>query len=153
MRKLALFAAIIVVVGGWYILKDAGHVPLFSANLERLAETASEGYCTGVGFWSGGTDPENRKAVAAKCREQRPSTPVDLTAVQPAFCRAVTNEGYEQGVDVCMEIVQSARLWPTYDGNLTRAWSRNFPYPGEQILQQTPTNDSRTGDREGNLRP
>ena len=45
MRRLAVVAVLILVAGFVYLLKDVGHVPLFSANLERLAETES--------IWSG----------------------------------------------------------------------------------------------------
>ncbi len=154
MRKLALLALIVVVAGAGYLLKDAGHVPLFSASLERLAETESEGWCAGVGFWSARTSPADQKAIASECRSSRPGTDPDLQAVQPAFCQAIVNRGYKNGVDGCLKVVTLNRYWPTYDGGITQSWSRKFPYPGDLILQDTPTdNTGRTGDREGNLRP
>jgi len=152
MRKLAFLAVLVVFAGGWYLLKDAGHVPMYSANLERLAETSTEGYCAGKAFWSGGASEQDRKIAASECRTARGPSDYNLAEVQPAFCEAVTKEGYAPGVDVCLDIVVKSQLWPTYNGGLTRAWSRNFPYPGRLILQQTTTDDSRTGNREGNIR-
>ncbi len=153
MRKLALLALIVVVSGAGYLLKDAGHVPLFSASLERLAETATEGWCSGEAFWLARNSPGDAKTGAAECRSNRPGTDPDLQAVQPAFCQAITSLGYKPGVDGCMKVVTLNRYWPTYDGGITESWSRKFPYPGDLILQDTPVEDTgRTGEREGNFR-
>ncbi len=152
MKKLVVFAVLLIVGGAVYLFKDVGHVPLFSASLERLAETETEAWCAGQAFW-GSREPAAQKAAAAECRNRTDATPVDLQIVQETFCRSVVNAGYAQGKESCMNILVGSRLWPTYDGNITASWSRKFPYPGDALLQQRPdTNDSRTGDREGNFR-
>ena len=157
MRRLTVVAILVIVAGFVYLMKDVGHVPPFSANLERLAESEGEGYCAGVGFWGGNSD-EERKVAAAECRTTYTETDIDLTVVQESFCRGIVDRGYRSGVADCMNIVTINRYWPTYDGGITRSWSRKFPYPGDLILQPSSNPDSRTGDRatddrEGNLRP
>ena len=154
MIKLGLMAAIVSVFGLFLILQGADHVPPFSASLERLAETETEGYCSGLAFWKNLSVPNERKSAAAECRSNHDPTEIDLPVVQKAFCEGIVKGGYAQGVNVCMTIVVSNRFWPTYDGGYTDSWSRKFPYPGDLILQPSSdsSGDSRTGDREGNLR-
>lgn len=153
MRRLAVLAVLVIAVGGWYVTRSVGHIPLFSANLERLAETPTEGYCAGVGFWQARGRQPQAAELAAVCREEHPATPIDLQRVQKRFCEAIVESGYEQGVGSCLAIVTGNRYWPTYDGGLTSAWSRNYPYPGDLILQEAPPPDeSRTGIRDGNQR-
>lgn len=147
MRKLAVLAVIALIGGAWYVVRDPGHVPLFDASLQRLAETEAEAHCAGVTFWTnrGQANP----AEAEDCRTTSDqSTEFDLTVVQPAFCRAVTDQGYEGGVDNCLNILEGQKLWPTYDGGLTGAWSDTAPYPGDRALV-VPPSDSRTGSRDG----
>ena len=157
MRRLAVVAVLVIVGGAAYLLKDVGHVPLFSASLERLAESETEGYCAGVAFWGGGSE-QVKKDAAAECRAERDDTGFDLVVVQRAFCEGIVDKGYAPGVSACEGIVAANRYWPTYDGDITQSWSRKFPYPGDLIFQPSPNPDSRTGDREtddreGNLRP
>ncbi len=156
MKRLTVVAVLILVAGFFYLLKDVGHIPLFSANLERLAETETEGYCAGVAFWSGGSE-QVKKDAAAECRAELDDTGFDLVIVQQAFCEGIVDKGYAPGVSTCEGIVAANRYWPTYDGDITQSWSRKFPYPGDLIFQPSPNPDSRTGDREtddreGNLR-
>ncbi len=106
-----------------------------------------------MAFWSARNSPSDAKDLAGECRTNRGSADVDLQAVQPAFCQAIVNGGYTNGVNGCLKVVTLNQYWPTYDGGITQSWSRKFPYPGDLILQDTPTdNTGRTGDREGNLR-
>jgi len=147
MRKLAALALIAIVGGAWYVIHDVGHVPIFDARLQRLAESPAEAYCAGQTFWEhqGRGDAQS----AADCRKdsKRDAEP-DLTAVLPAFCLAVTDAGYQNGVEACLGIVEGQKLWPTRDGDLTNAWSETAPYPGD-LAFVVPADDSRTGSRDG----
>jgi hypothetical protein len=152
MRTLAVLAVLLIVGGAVYMLKDVGRIPMFSANLERLAETPTEAACTGKAFWTAKTKVD-RKEAATVCRLASQATDTDLQTVQKVFCQAVTKAGYQPGTETCMQIMVANRFWPTYDGAITNSWSRKFPYPGTLILQDTSTaDDSRTGGREGNFR-
>ena len=149
MKRLAVLAVIVVVGGFAYMVRDVGHIPLFSPNLERLAETDTEGYCAGVAFWSASSTSVKARE-AATCRSERGDTPYNLSVVQTAFCQGITFKGYEPGIGACKQILSNNKGWPTYDwGLFTGIWTRKFPYPGDTLLQPS---ESRTGDREGNLR-
>jgi hypothetical protein len=144
-EKLMAFAAVVVLLlGAWYVVHPQGFVPLFDADLQRLAMTPSEAHCAGVSFVSRGGVP------AAECRAtDTHSKTVNIDAVQPQFCETV-REAYGLSQADCMGIMQNNRLWPTYDGNLTASWSQSNPYPGSILGAEEPTEDrSRTGDRPG----
>jgi hypothetical protein len=147
MRKLAVLAAATILFGFIYVIRDVGHVPLFDANIQRLAETVQEGYCAGVTFWTHGGEPNPTTAQECRDTSQRP-TDYNLAGVQDAFCYGVVDTGYGGGQELCLTILQNNRYWPTYDGGLTNAWNKAYPYPGDRILVTQP-DDSRTGDRSG----
>jgi hypothetical protein len=151
MNKLLAFGGILAVVGGLVLLvKPVGHIPLLDANRTVLAETQRQGYCAGEAFWR--SNGYGNAASFQECMsESTIVNDIDVNAVQPAFCQAVTVEGYAGGVDACLDIVRSQKLWPTMAGGLTDAWNRRFPYPLDRLTAgQVPTqnsDESRTGDR------
>jgi hypothetical protein len=144
MKKLAVLALLAIVGGGFYLIRDPGRVPLFDANLQRLAESEVEGYCAGVSFWQnqGAPNPETTR----ECRGTDDSAPA-LTKVQPGFCRGIREQGYGGSESDCMSILTGQKIWPTFDGGLTQAWSKNAPYPGDLVF--VVPDDSRTGERDG----
>jgi hypothetical protein len=147
MRKLALIALIAIAGGAFYLIRDVGHIPLFDANLQVLAESEVEGYCAGLTFWS--NRGSGNAAEAAACRnESDRSTDPDLTRVPAFFCMAVREAGFAGTVDECLGILDGQKLWPTRDGDLTNSWSQSAPYPGD-LAFVVPPSDSRTGTREG----
>jgi hypothetical protein len=147
MRRLGLVALIVVAGGGFYLIRDVGHIPLFDAQLHRLAETPAEGYCAGVAFWNNRGQPDPGRAQ--ECRvDSDLSTTLDLKQVQPLFCKAVTDNGYAGGITECIGILTGQKLWPTYDGGLTSEWSKTAPYPGDLVFV-IPDSESRTGPRDG----
>ena len=147
MRRLGLLALIVVVGGGFYLIRDPGHIPLFDAGLKRLAESELEGYCAGTTFWKHNGQPD--AADAAECRSQSTyNSTIDIARVTPAFCRGVSDSGYAGGVGACIGILTSGKLWPTFEGGLTDAWSKTAPYPGD-LAFVIPADDSRTGERDG----
>lgn len=127
-------------------MRDPGHVPLFDADLNRLAESELEGFCSGVTFWvERGGDP-----VAAK--ECRATYDIDntynLPVVQVAFCLGAVASGFPgDPVIDCYDVLRAGSLWPTYDGSITNAWTKANPYPGDVWAPPAGTG-SRTGDRE-----
>ncbi len=148
MRKLAILAIITIIGGFFYLVRDIGHVPMFDANINRLAETAAQGYCAGVTFWTNQGQPDAQKA--AECRaETSYSTDINLAIVVESFCIGVQDSGYAGSVDDCVGIMNSHRWWPTYDGGIADAWNRAYPYPGDRVLVDTPQDNSRTGNRSG----
>lgn len=147
MRKLAALAIIAIVGGGFYLVRDPGHVPIFDAGLNRLAESEREGWCAGETYWSNRGQPN--ATAAAECRANSTLDPTpNLNMVQPAFCMAVREGGFPGTVDECQGILDGQKLWPTYDGGLTQSWSKSAPYPGD-LAFVVPPDDSRTGDRQG----
>jgi hypothetical protein len=151
MNKLLAFCGILAVVGGLVMLvKPVGHIPLLDANRTVLAETQRQGYCAGEAFWR--SNGYGNESAFLECMSA--STIVndfDVNAVQPAFCQAVTVEGYAGGVDACMDILRGQKLWPTMTGGLSDSWNRRFPYPLDRLtagqVPVTNTDESRTGER------
>jgi hypothetical protein len=145
-RKLLLIALIAILGGAFYLIRDPGHIPIFDASLNRLAESEVEAYCAGTTYW------QNRGAnatAAADCRTASGMDPnPDITIVTDAFCRAVREAGYPGAVEACQSILSDQKLWPTYDGGLTQSWSKTAPYPGDAAFV-IPQGDSRTGTRDG----
>lgn len=144
MRKLAILALVALIGGAWFIVRDPGHIPIFDAGLQRLAETEAEGYCAGEVFWS--TRGVGDEKAAQTCRAGQVNGERDLRAVQPAFCRAIENAGYSG--PSCIDIMENFQYWPTYVGGITDNWSETAPYPLD-LAFTTPDTDSRTGTRDG----
>jgi hypothetical protein len=151
MNKLLAFCGILAVVGGLVLLvKPVGHIPLLDANRTVLAETERQGYCAGETFWR--TQGMGNEGLFAECMDASSIiNELDVNSVQPAFCRAVTIEGYAGGTENCMDIVRSQKLWPTMTGGLSDSWNRRFPYPLDRltagVVPATNTDESRTGER------
>lgn len=147
-RFLAVLAFIAVVGGAWLVLlRDPGHVPIFDANIRRLAETDREGYCAGIAFWESGGGPDAERA--AECREANAAmsdTP-NIQNVQLMFCKGILEAGFPGDIYTdCMSVLQGRKWWPTYDGEISDAWTKAYPYPGD--LWVPPAEESRTGTRE-----
>ncbi len=158
-RLLAIGGVLAVLVGGLYVGRPQGHVPPFDADLRRLAESEIEGYCSGLVYWT--TRGQGNAAEAKACRSaEDKGTEVDLRAVQMAFCQGAREGGFPGDVVTdCLLVLQAVELWPTYDGQLTDAWSRAYPYPYPDDFEAVPTDGdrpqpgSRTGPREEMTRP
>src|SRR3990167_10201178 len=154
-RLLTLGGGLLVAGALVYVAQPAAHVPIYDANLVRLAESNLQGYCAGETL--GNTGGEGDAATAAACREtrkgDRPDTP-DVAAVPRAFCQAIVDAGWRDGSQaVCIEILTANKLWPTYDGGLTDQWNRARGYPLKAIsVGGKPESESRTGDRPGQQR-
>ena len=134
-----------------YAVRPSPHVPLYDANLVRLAETERQGYCSGTTFWR--TQGEGDTGVARECRETHPeeSGRVNLLLAERGFCRGIVDGGWDGGsVTDCVAILGSYQYWPTYDGSITDQWNRARPYPRPAISGAADqTDDSRTGGRTG----
>ena len=143
-RLMGVVAVAVIILGVWYVGHPQGFVPIFDADLQRLAMTAHESHCAGQQFLTrGGGDIE-------ECRESSGlSTDVNLDIVQPQFC-AVVAPALRMEIQDCMNILTGQQLWPTYDGDLTSNWSQSNPYPGSILGTDTDAEDSsRTGGRDG----
>ena len=133
----------------WYVARPAGHVPLYDANLVRLAESDLQGYCAGTTLWD--TGGAGDAAAAARCRSSeaaktRSNSP-NASAVPRAFCQALVDKGWREGtIRVCLEVLVTNKYWPTYDGSISDQWNRARPYPLKVLV--TPGKiepESRTG--------
>ena len=144
-RLLGLVGILVLILGVWYVARPTGFVPMFDANLVRIAMTAHEAQCAGIAFMSG-----ESPLVAAECRESSGfSQEINLNIVQIQFCQTVA-EAFNMTPEACMKILTDFQLWPTYDGSLTDQWSESNPYPGGILGTDTEAEDSsRTGGREG----
>ena len=156
-KMMFIFGMIVIVISLIYVARPAGHTPPYDANLVRLAETPRQGYCSGVAFWA--SEGVGNSSTAARCRKgSTRSDKPDMVRVQVSFCKAVTDAGYDGGVQQCLQILSSEQLWPTYDGALTNQWNRARPYPSPGLPSSVPQKDqSRTGGRndtthQGNFR-
>jgi hypothetical protein len=150
-KILAVGAVLLIVGGGLYVFREPGHIPMFDADIQRLAETAREGYCAGRVYWKTGGGGD--ETAAKECRaSDTQSTEIDLSVVQLEFCWGVISEGYSGNAYGCRDYLQTKELWPTYIGQLTDAWTKAYPYPGGLLKASTNIDDSRTGIREGLVR-
>ena len=152
-KFLAIMAIVVVVGGGAWLAVDPGHVPIFDADLNRLAETSAEGYCSGIVFWNTNAMGDAKAAEVCRAETGRP-TAIDLRIVQRSFCIGATDAGFTGGVDACLDIIEDQQGWPTYDGGLSQAWTKAYPYPGGTFRASVTdgVDYSRTGDREGIMR-
>lgn len=128
-------------------MRDPGHVPLFDADLNRLAESELEGYCAGKVFW---VERGGNAEMAADCRAANPQMDdqYNLGVVQMAFCLGARASGFSGDVTVdCLQVLEQNQLWPTYDGSITDAWTKANPYPGD-VWAPPSGSGSRTGGRE-----
>lgn len=146
-KLLAILAISTVLIGGFLVMRDPGHIPLFDADLNRLAESELEGYCAGKVFWvERGGDAE----MAADCRAANPAmdNQYNLGTVQWSFCLGAKAAGFGGDVTVdCLQVLEQEQLWPTYDGSITNAWTKANPYPGD-VWAPPAGSGSRTGGRE-----
>ena len=148
MKRLVVLALLTLVGGFFYLIHDVGRIPLYDANITRLAETPLEGYCAGQTFWRNNGEADAGRAVECRNSSER-SDEVNLSQVVPQFCQAVVDEGFQGAKSDCENVVNDRRWWPTYDGGLTDAFTKAYPYPGDKVLTPPVNDDSRTGDREG----
>ena len=147
MRKFQTFLAIVVMfMAVLYVARPEGFVPLFDANLQRLAMTQQEGYCAGQ-VW------QNSATSTADCRKtDAHRTEIDLRDVVPGFCQAVI-ASISITQQRCEEIFATNAMWPLYDGGFTQNWSDQAPYPGSILGDGPPPEDTgRTGGRDGQQR-
>lgn len=153
-RKLLGLIGIVVIVGSLaYVIRPAGHIPPYDANLVRLAETPLQGYCSGQTFMR--TSGAGSATEAAGCRDEKLgllSDSVNMGAVESSFCQAVLDSGWQGDMLTCLDILRTNELWPTYDGALSAAWNRAHKYPRQILGGNTPPDNSRTGPRAGQNR-
>jgi hypothetical protein len=153
-RFLAVLGTVVLLLGllaGWVL--EPGHVPLLDANRIRLAETHRQGYAAGVVFAK--TNGGGSATMAEELRMES-TLPDDFSppVVIPAFCAGIVDGGFPIDVGSCIDIMKFERYWPTYDGRISAAWNRAYPWPGGPLQSDhNDSNDGRTGPRGGFERP
>ncbi len=133
-----------------FVVQPEGFVPLFDADLNRLAMTRQEAQCAAEGFMA-----SNSEETAAECRETNGlPADIDLEAVTPAFCSHISGVITTLSYDDCLRIMYDMEYWPTYEGKITNSWNRTAPYPLSVLFSDSgdQRDTGRTGDREENLR-
>ena len=152
-KVLAVLGVLTFVLGLAFVAQPRGFVPLFDADLNRLSMTLSESHCAGEGFMATRRDSAEK---AAECREtDGRSDEIDLEGVTPEFCLHISEVISTLDYTRCLSIMYESQYWPTYDGALTKTWNRTAPYPLSQLFSDSgdQRGDTRTGDKETNLRP
>jgi len=141
-----LAAAVLILGGGWWVFSPTGHLRAFDADLQPLAESALEGYCTGYIFISLDQGRNPHPAETAECRatEEHPAT-VDMQQVVPMFCHGAVTAGWSGTTTSCKNILNQASLWPTLHGQLTAAWNKAHPYPGGEFTGRVTDGGDNTG--------
>lgn len=151
---LLTLAGLAIVLGGLYVTIPPPYPGIFDADLNRLAESYEDAWCSGFVFWTVRSGGDAK--LVKKCQEENNfSTEIDHDIVQIAFCVGVKAGGWDGNVYTdCMPYLTNARLWPTMKGTLSRAFNDNYPYPGDTFAPaKTDGGDnSRTGEREGFFR-
>ena len=147
-KVLALLGVLTVVLVFAFVAQPMGFVPMFDADLRRLAMSLHESHCAAEGFMvSTSTSAE----TAAECREtDGRSTEIDLEGVTPEFCLYISEVITTLEYNRCVSIMYENQYWHTYDGHMTNAWNRTAPYPLSQLFSDSgdQRDTGRTGDRE-----
>jgi len=148
-RVAYLTATVIILVGGaWWVFSPVGHLRQFDADLQPLAESPLEGWCSGHTFIDGGGGRNAQQAKAAICRTDNAETysaSVDMTAVVPSFCLGAIAAGWQGNLASCESILAQNNLWPTLHGQLTNAWNKAHPYPGGEFSARVSDSSDNTG--------
>ena len=150
-NKLIALLGIVTVLGALaFVAQPRGFVPMFDADLQRLAMSEHEANCAAEGFMA-----SNSAETAAECRETDGlSDEINLERVTPRFCIYISGVITTLDYDRCLSIMYDMQYWPTYDGDITNAWNRTAPYPLSQLFSDSgdERDTGRTGEREENLR-
>jgi hypothetical protein len=148
-RLLAHIGGVVVVVLVLaYIGNRPGHIPMYDANLTRLAETERQGYCAGEVGWKTSFVGDADQAAACRAEHTEQSGRVSVAATLNGFCQAILDQGWDGYMEDCLGIMADNQYWPTYDGSLTDQWNRARPYPSTGLSGSTEAPDgSRTGGR------
>ncbi len=150
-KFLTVLGIFVIVAGFAMLVLPVSRIPLLDANRQVLAESEREGYCAGVTYAE--TSGAGDRATARACRSENPrSNEINLAVTQRAFCQGLVWGGFSITLQACISVVPSNRLWPTMDGSITNAWNGRFPYPGDMIASAQLDDESRTGDRNENVR-
>ena len=140
--------AVLLVGGGWWVFSPVGHIRTFDADLQPLAESVLEGFCSGFTFIDSGSGRNPQPVKAADCRTINAETyspAVDMNAAQPAFCSGAVAAGWQGNLATCESILDTNRLWPTLHGQLTSAWNKSHPYPGGEFAARISDSSDNTG--------
>lgn len=133
-KLLAVTAVAVVAFGFWLVaLRPMPPAPLLDANLNTLAQSAAEGYCAGITFWSTPNNKGDKKTMDKCLTDTKRPTERNLSVVIATFCSGITEAGYSGGNSMCQDIMERERFWPTTDGRITNAWSASAPWPGDLI--------------------
>ena len=150
MNRLLAVSGILAMLGGLVLLVIPGPpIPLLDANRQLLAESEAEGVCAGQVYYQ--TRGAGSEAAMSDCiSESDFPTEINHRRVQPGFCGGIITAGLPMTVEMCMEIMEREKFWPTLKGGLTNSWNKRFPYPGELLTSNAPQTggNDRTGDRE-----
>jgi hypothetical protein len=150
-KILAPLAILTLIAGGLWLSLDSGRVPIFDADLNRLAETPREAWCAGNTFWDGRkADPA--KAKACRQAQTHRSDSVNHSLVLRNFCDGAKAAGFPGHIQFdCVDVFTERQMWPTRDGGITMAFNSRYPWPGETFQsQRTDQQPSHRGtEREG----
>lgn len=155
-RILGVLGVLVCIMALVYISLPVGHIPLYDANLVRLAETDLQAYCSGNTIMKTGGNPDAN--LASECRTSKAgqySNTYNLKNVQNLFCQAVLDAGWTGTMTDCLGILTDNEYWPTYDGSISNQWNRARPYPGRFVPLSGGTrgsDTSRTGGHNGSTR-
>lgn len=153
MKWLAMGAIVSMALGLFMLVGPAGRVPLMDGNRVLLAETSAEGYCAAEAHFKQFSQMSFDDCVAESSRPHD----VEITEVLASFCAGVVDQGWPGTRDECKTVVEAGQLWPTREwtprGWISNTWNRRFPYPGSLVgVGAQNTDNSRTGERDGNIR-
>jgi hypothetical protein len=122
-----------------YLLWPLPPERLYDADLNVLAESPVEAWCSGTTYMR--TRGKGDKKQAAACRDENragKSEDKNLRQVILEFCGGAIDAGlggYTQYS--CRDAIDAIRLWPTIDGQLSGAFTDHYPYPSDFITTVT----------------
>ena len=132
-KALYVAAAVVIILGGAiWAFAPTGHIRPYDADLQPLAETHLEAWCSGsilIEMRDGDPHPDETAACRHTNTKGHPDTP-NLQVVVTAFCQGIVDGGWTSSREACIEIMEARNYWPTLHAQLTNAWNKAHPHPG-----------------------
>lgn len=122
----------LVVGGGIAVFWPIDHWRLYDANLQPLALTEQEAYCTGfVGINAGFKehDPDVKQCHDGEGEDM--GTEPSIANTPGWTCRGILDGGWPGSEDDCIGILEGYDLWPLLEGGLAMDWNEAHPRPQE----------------------
>lgn len=147
MRKFITGLAIFVLIvgGGITVFWPNNFWRLFDANMNPLALTQAEAYCTGLLGPDSRFKTHNPKVTECEVESGWDNTAPDVARSIAWFCEGIIDAKLPMSLGECIDVVDTNLLWPIQGGGLTATWNDAHPRPS--VPDQVIIDPARSGER------